>query len=131
MSTTGPARFQMLNVVRSLLQGLHQIRVADRDVQKTAFRTHEGLCESMMLPFGLPNAPATFQRDDDFKLWNSASLGSVPTLCTRHVWKLESASSVAWRATVPISAGMDTEMLGRASFTILPGCLLYLGPFVH
>ena len=43
--------------------GYHQVRIADGDVPKTAFRTHKGLFEFRVLSFGLTNAPAVFQRE--------------------------------------------------------------------
>lgn len=58
-----------------LKSGFYQIPMAEKDINKTAFVTHEGLYEFVTMPFGLVNAPITFQRMMDIVLeplrkWN-------------------------------------------------------------
>ena len=45
-----------------LASGYHQIAVKEEDILKTAFRTQRGQFEFIVLPFGVTNVPATFQR---------------------------------------------------------------------
>jgi hypothetical protein len=44
-----------------LRSSYHQVRMHPDDIAKMAFRTHKGLLKFLVMPFGLSNAPTTFQ----------------------------------------------------------------------
>lgn len=54
-----------------LRSGYHQVWMNAADIAKTVFRTHDGHYEFMVMPFGLCNAPTTFQAlmDDVLRLF--------------------------------------------------------------
>ena len=63
-----------------LASGYHQVEVIERDQEKTAFVTPHGLFEYKVMPFGLCNAPATFQR-----LMTAVFTGLLGTSCLAYI----------------------------------------------
>ncbi len=64
--------------VLDLEKGFFQIPLSPEDREKTAFSTHKGLFQFTVMPFGLRNAPATFQRFMDAVLGDAARKWAEP-----------------------------------------------------
>ena len=63
-----------------LAMAYHRVPVKRTDVQKTAFITHVGLFEIAKMPFGLCNAPSSYQR-----LMTSVLQGLIGRICLAYL----------------------------------------------
>ena len=108
-----------------LISGYYQVPIAEKDVHKTAFVTERGLFEWLVMPFGLVNAPATFQRLMD------VITSSLPPelvliylddllICSKtieeHIEHLEKVFSVLSKAGLSLKASKCFFALSEARF---------------
>ncbi|GBN11484.1 Transposon Ty3-I Gag-Pol polyprotein [Araneus ventricosus] len=68
--------------IMDLKSGYWQVELDDKDREKTAFVTPDGLFDFKVMPFGLCSAPATFERMMDSVLgglkWKSGKFSVLP-----------------------------------------------------
>lgn len=87
-----------------LISGYWQVKLDDNDRLKTAFSSPDGLFEFNVMPFGLCNAPATFQRLMDMVLagmnWKTWMISSSWARTSQH-------TSATWVKYSPASEGQD------------------------
>ena len=62
------------------MSGYWQVQMDDASREKTAFTTHAGQYEFLVMPFGLCNAPTTFQR-----LMETVLVGLVCDRCVVYI----------------------------------------------
>lgn len=102
-----------------LKHAYHLIRVAEGDEWKTAFRTPQGLHEYLVMPFGLANAPAAFQRYMELTLRTLLGVSVVCYLDDILVYSKDRRSAVADLRKV-------LELLGKAGlYARLPKCQFF------